>query len=114
MHELSITQQILDIAKKHGEQNQAERITDLFLVIGELSSVIDDSVQFYWDMIAKDTICQDAKLHFVRKPAIFKCLDCGVEYNLNKGELGPCPNCQSSRMEILQGKEFHLESINIL
>jgi hydrogenase nickel incorporation protein HypA/HybF len=114
MHELSITQQILDIALKHGKENQAEKITDLYLVIGELSSVIDESVQFYWEMIAKNTTCEDAKLHFVRKPAIFKCLDCSLEYHLNNGELAPCPTCQSNRMDILQGKEFHLESINIL
>jgi hydrogenase nickel incorporation protein HypA/HybF len=114
MHELSITQQILDIATKHGQNNQADKVTDLYLVIGELSSVIDDSVQFYWDMIAKDTICEDAVLHFKRIPAIFKCQNCNQEYHLEAGELTPCPSCQSSKMDILQGKEFHLESINIL
>ena len=46
MHELSITEQIADIAIRHGEKNAAEKITDLYLVIGELSTVIDDSVQF--------------------------------------------------------------------
>ena len=113
MHELAITEQIADIAIKHGEKNSAEKITDLYLVIGELSSVIDDSVQFYWDLITKDTICEGAKLHFKRIPARFQCLDCQVEYELVNGDLTPCPNCNSSRMEILQGKEFHLDSINI-
>ncbi len=113
MHELGITEQIVGIAIKHGEKNQAEKITDLFLVIGELSSVIDDSVQFYWDMIAENTICEGAKLHFKRITAIFKCRDCSREYGLKDGELTPCPFCQSSQMDILQGKEFHLESINI-
>jgi len=114
MHELSITQQILDIAKKHGQNNQAEKVTDLYLVIGELSSVIDDSVQFYWDMIAENTICEGAKLHFKRLPAIFKCQDCTEEFHFKNGGLTPCPACKSSKVEILQGKEFHLESINIL
>jgi len=113
MHELSITQQILSIAQKHGHKNQAEMVTDLYLVIGELSSVIGDSVQFYWDMIAKDSICEGAKLHFKRVPAAFKCRQCDQEYNLQDGSLEPCPACQSTEMDILQGKEFHLESINI-
>jgi len=114
MHELSITEQIAEIAVRHGEKNQAQQVTDLYLVIGELSTVIDDSVQFYWDLITDQTICKGAKLHFNRIPALFRCLDCNKEYQLSKGELTPCPHCGSTQMEILQGKEFHLESINII
>jgi hydrogenase nickel incorporation protein HypA/HybF len=113
MHELAITEQIAEIAIRHGEKNQAEKVTDLYLVIGELSTVIDESVQFYWDLITDETICMGAKLHFDRIPARFKCLDCEKEYGLSEGDLRPCPQCGSTRMEILQGKEFHLESINI-
>ena len=114
MHELAITEQIADIAIRHGEENAAEKITDLYLVIGELSTVIDDSVVFYWDLITEDTICEGATLHFKRIPAIFKCQDCGKEYQMVDGNLAPCPYCQSSKMNILQGKEFHLDSINII
>jgi hydrogenase nickel incorporation protein HypA/HybF len=114
MHELAITEQIAKIANEHGEKNKASQITDLYLVIGELSTVIDDSVQFYWDLIAENTLCEGAKLHFKRIPAIFRCRDCNKEYNLIQGELTPCPHCHSSSMDILQGKEFHLDSINII
>ncbi len=114
MHELTITEQIVEIATRHGEKNEAEKITDLYLVIGELSTVIDDSVQFYWDLIAENTICEGANLHFKRIPAKFLCLECDHEFRLADGELTPCPHCQSNRMKILQGKEFHLDSINIV
>ena len=114
MHELAITEQIADIAIRHGEKNAAEKITDLYLVIGELSSVIDDSVQFYWNLITEDTICEGAKLHFKRIPARFLCKGCGHNYGLEEGELVPCPKCKSTKMEILEGKEFHLDSINII
>ena len=114
MHELSITEQIKEIAIKHGEKNAAQGITDLYLVIGELSTVIDESVQFYWDLVTKNTLCEGANLHFKRISALFRCLDCNTEYSLAQGELTPCPSCQSTRMEILQGKEFHLDSINII
>lgn len=113
MHELAITEQIAEIAIRHGEKNRAQKITDLYLVIGELSTVIDDSVQFYWDLVTDQTICKGATLHFNRIPALFRCLDCEKEYQLIEGQLAPCPHCGSIRMEILQGKEFHLESINI-
>lgn len=113
MHELAITQQIADLAIKHAEKNSARKITDLYLVIGELSTVVDESVQFYWDLITEDTLCEGSKLHFKRLPAEFRCRDCQHVFRLEEGELTPCPNCSSGNVEILQGKEFHLDSINI-
>lgn len=113
MHELGITQQIVRIAEEHARQHQAEKITDLYLVIGELSSVLDESVQFYWDIVAKDTLCEGAELHFQRLPAELRCLDCGSRYQLDRGELTACPRCDSARIEVLQGKEFQLQSIDI-
>jgi hydrogenase nickel incorporation protein HypA/HybF len=112
MHELSVTESVLEIACKHAQKAQATRVTDIYLVIGRLSSIVDDSIQFYWDIISKDTLCEEAELHFKRIPAKLLCLDCKHEYHL-AGELVPCPNCNSPRIRVLSGDEFHLESIEI-
>ena len=53
MHELPVAQSILDIAIRNGTQANARRVTDIFLVIGELSSLVDESIQFYWDARAE-------------------------------------------------------------
>jgi hydrogenase nickel incorporation protein HypA/HybF len=112
MHELSVTESVLEIACKHAEQAQATRVTDIHLVIGRLSSIVDDSVAFYWDIISKDTLCENAQLHFKRLPAELVCLDCDHKYQL-EDELMPCPNCGSPRIRVLSGDEFNLESIEI-
>lgn len=112
MHELAITENILSIAEEHAKKAHAVKVTDIHLLIGSLSSIIDDSVQFYWDMIARDTLCQGAQLHFERYPAEILCLDCGAKYSLN-GELSSCPKCNSVRIKILSGNEFRVESIEI-
>ena len=112
MHELAVTESVLNLAAKHGIKAGAERITDINLVIGQLSSIIDDSIQFYWDIISEDTICEGAKLHFQRIPARLECLDCTEQYNIET-ELSPCPNCGSYHVKVITGDEFFLESIEI-
>jgi hydrogenase nickel incorporation protein HypA/HybF len=112
MHELSITESLLKTACEYAEKNQAKRVTILNLVIGDLSGVMDESVQFYWDMISENTVCERALLKFDKKKAVIHCENCANEYDLN-GELMPCPDCGSMNIKILAGREFLLDSIEI-
>ena len=112
MHELAVTENILNIALKHAQQSEAVCVTDIYITMGQLSSVVDDSVQFYWDIISQDTICAGAKLHFKRIPASLTCLDCGSTYTL-EGDLTPCPKCGSAQVKVKTGEEFWVDSIEI-
>lgn len=112
MHELPITQSVLDIALRYAAQEEATRITNLYLLIGELSSIVDDSVQFFWDIISRDTIAEGATLHFERVPMQMLCLACGEIYRPAPGTLA-CPKCESNQVKVAGGEEFRLESIDI-
>ena len=112
MHELAVTESILRIAEKHAIQAEAKKVTDILLVIGNLSSIVDESVMFYWEFISKDTICEGSVIHFKRLPAKMLCLACNHMFELS-GELIPCPNCNSFQIKIESGEEFFLESIEI-
>ena len=78
MHELSLTQNILDIALKHAG---AKKILRVNLLIGQLSDEREESIQFYWDDLAKGTLAQEAKLHFQYVDAEMKCLECGTVFH---------------------------------
>jgi hydrogenase nickel incorporation protein HypA/HybF len=112
MHELSVTESVLRIALQHAEKAKAGRITDLHLVIGELASMVDDSIQFYWEIIAKGTIAEGAVLHFRRVPAELECRNCLHKYRPNDRELA-CPRCNGIDIRIIAGEEFALESIDV-
>lgn len=112
MHELAVTESILEITLRHAEQARGVKVTDIHLVIGELASIVDDSVQFYWDMVAEDTIAEGAKLHFRRIPAEMECLDCGRRYHPGEGQLR-CPECEHGRVRVIAGEEFQLEAIEV-
>jgi len=112
MHELAVTESILEIASSYAEKSNASRVTQINLVIGRLSSIVDDSVQFYWDPIAEGTICSGSKLSFKRLPAILHCTICNQDYQIEE-DLTPCPICGGYQTTIVSGEEFYVDSIEI-
>ncbi len=112
MHELPFVQNLLRIALEHAEKAGAKRIVALHLVIGQMSTIVDDAVQFYWDILARGTIAEGAQLHFRRLPAVFRCQACEHTYSLD-GEHLACPQCGSTRVQLIQGDEFRLESMDV-
>jgi hydrogenase nickel incorporation protein HypA/HybF len=110
MHELSISESILEITLRHARQAQAKKITDLYLVVGQLSSVVDDSVQFYWDFVSQGTEAEGARLHFRRIPAELECQACGERFEWS-GEDLLCPKCSQANVRVISGEEFYLESL---
>lgn len=111
MHELSVTESILEIALRHGREAGASAVTDLFLVIGELSTIVDESVQFYWDILTEDTPAAGSTLHFRRVPGQLQCRSCGNAYSPREDL--PCPACGGIEIDIIAGEEFYLEAIEI-
>lgn len=112
MHELPVVQSLLEITLEHAARHHARRVVALNLVIGQLSSIVDDCVQFYWDILARDTVAEGARLNFRRIPARFRCRDCGADFSLDENSL-LCPGCGGFHLKLLQGDEFRLESIDI-
>jgi hydrogenase nickel incorporation protein HypA/HybF len=112
MHELAITQSILDISLRHAKDAGAKKITNINLVIGEFASIVDDSVQFYWELFAEGTIAQDAQLRFERIVGEMTCTNCQYSFHPNDINFS-CPNCQSEFVQITKGDEFRVDSIDV-
>ena len=112
MHELSITQNILSIVVKHAEQAEAQRVCAINLVVGELTGFVDDSIQFYFDMLSPDTLAEGAQLCIRRVPASVHCRSCGEDFQPD-GYNWACPACSALGGEILSGREFSVESIEV-
>jgi hydrogenase nickel incorporation protein HypA/HybF len=113
MHEMSVTQSILEIVRRHGQQAGAQRVTAINLVIGDLTGFIDDSIQFYFDFLSKDTIAEGGTLNFERIEPRVRCGSCGAEYVPPDSRLWACPECQALGGDVIAGREFHVASIEI-
>jgi hydrogenase nickel incorporation protein HypA/HybF len=112
MHELAVTEDILRIVSEHAEGAGAEGVTDIHLVIGDMSSFVDDSIQFYFDLLSPGTVAEGAELHFHRVGIRFRCRECGHEFE-PRGMDWSCPECGRMGGEVIAGKEFFVDSIEV-
>jgi len=109
MHELSLTENLLDVTLKNAGKR---KIIHVNLLIGEFSHEREEAIQFYWDDLAKGTSAENAQLFFKRVDAEMKCLDCETVFHPDD-EAAFCPKCQSYRLTLLSGDDVRLESINV-
>ncbi len=113
MHELPVTESIIKIAVDTARQANASRITSINLVIGDLTSYVDDSIQFYFDFLSENTPAQGAMLHFRREPAQAICQSCHHQFAVTPPLSPCCPACQGYALQVSGGKEFYIESIEV-
>ena len=112
MHELYATQAILEKAIQKANEANAKHITNLYLVVGEISTYTNDSVQFYWDDLSKGTVAEGAVLHFRSVQTEAQCMSCFTKYHPTDGEI-VCPNCGGVGAKIIAGEEFYMEALDI-
>ena len=105
MHELSITQSILDISLQAAEKQNASRIRVIRLQLGPFCGVVPECVQMYLDVLAKGTIAEGARIEVIEVPLRVQCLDCGRESDIDRRPI-EVPAGGSSRLKRLSGREF--------
>ncbi|MDD3717818.1 MAG: hydrogenase maturation nickel metallochaperone HypA [Actinomycetota bacterium] len=112
MHELGVTESIASICLRHAQSNRARRVLKVNVKLGELTGIVDHYVAFYWDMVTKDTIAQGAELNFTKVPVVSHCPDCDEDFTVVEYDL-TCPRCGRADTELVSGREFLVESIEI-
>jgi len=114
MHELPITQEIIRIACEEATKVHAKAIKEINLVVGDMSGMIDDSIRFYFDTLAKGTLAQGSVINILRKSVIVRCSSCEYTFSPSGDMLNwECPQCHQWAVQILQGQEFLVDSIEV-
>ena len=62
MHELSIAANIVEIAEEFAFTHKATKIDKIELVVGKLSGVVSDSLEFAMEFAVKDTVLEHAEI----------------------------------------------------
>ena len=113
MHEMAVSESILGIVVRHAERAGARRVLAVNLVIGDLTGFIDESIQFYFDFLSRETVARGAQLHFERIAARVQCPACGAEYEPPRSRMWACPDCRALGGQVTAGREFSVASIEV-
>jgi hydrogenase nickel incorporation protein HypA/HybF len=109
VHELSLSSAIVNTVAKHAE---GRRVAVVNLRVGKLRQVIPDTLEFYFEFVARDSVCEGARLEQVLIDARLRCRPCAREWTIEIPAFR-CPTCGGSEVEIAAGNEFEVESIEI-
>jgi hydrogenase nickel incorporation protein HypA/HybF len=109
MHELSLSSAIVNTVAKHAD---GRRVAVVNLRVGRLRQVIPDTLEFYFEFVARDSVCEGARLNQEVIDARLRCRPCAREWAIEIPAFR-CPTCGGSEVEIASGNEFEVESIEI-
>jgi hydrogenase nickel incorporation protein HypA/HybF len=119
VHELAVAQAIVAAAERHAE---GRPVSVVRVRVGRLRQVVPESLGFYFEIAAKETLCQGAELEWERADSRLRCSACSAEWDpapppaRDGSELivrFRCPECSSADHRVVSGDELVVESIDV-
>lgn len=120
MHEISIAGAIIDSVLDAAKKNNAKKVEEVFIEVGELTALNPDQLKFIFETITSGTVAEGARYDIRVVKPIISCRKC--QYN------GPieffekihfflpvikCPQCKEADVEIVAGRECCVRKIKI-
>lgn len=108
MHELGITRNIVAIVV---EAAKGKRVTRVTLEVGKLGGVMADAIAFCFEVVAKGTPLEGAKLEIVAVPGAARCRTCEGEFPVEN--LFTACACGSRDVAVIRGEELMIKTMEL-
>lgn len=108
MHELGTAQNIVSLVAEYAQGTKVQRV---LLEVGKLSAVTPESIQYCFDICAKDTVLEGAKLEILEISGLARCCQCGAELILENS--GDRCKCGSAQLNLIAGQELRIKEIEV-
>ena len=115
MHELSIVSSVVDSVMESLAAYPGARVKEVRLRVGALASVVEDSLQFCYEIATEDTPLEGSRL-VVEDPAGDGALR-GLRqrmWRLESVQSFRCPRCGEPAGDLRQGRELEIEFVSRL
>ncbi len=112
MHEVSLMQDTVIIAVRQAREAGAQCIHRVMMQVGALSGAVPESLEFAFDIVAKGTMAEGARLEIERIPLRCYCATCAEEFE-PADLLCECTRCGRPSTDIRRGRELQLTSLEV-
>ena len=112
MHELSIAQSIVEMVEEVARREGATRVSSINLRLGAMSSVVEEALQFSFEVVAAGTVAEGARLAVEQVSLVVFCPTCDAESTLSS-PVFTCPRCGHPAHTLVSGKELEVTSVEL-
>lgn len=112
MHEYALVDNIFQILNGKIKELDIKQITEVKLVIGEMTGAEERTLSACFEIFAKNTVAEGAQVIFDRRPLKGKCPDCDIDFKIERYRF-ICPQCNGHKVEVISGREFYIDSISV-
>ena len=112
MHEMSLAEGVLQIIEDAARSEGFTQVKAVWLEIGQLAGVEKESLCFYFDVVTRNSIAQDARLEIIEMPGRGKCLQCACDM-LVATLFEACTQCGSYQIEVISGDELRVKELEV-
>lgn len=113
MHELSIVSSVVESVVESLAAYPGARVVEVRLKVGALTAVVEDSLQFCYELATEDTPLQGSRLVVRAVPVTIHCPACEADGVLESLQSFRCPTCGEPASDVRQGRELEIEAIEI-
>ena len=112
MHEYSVVQALLNQCEEVAVQNDATKVTKVITKIGVMSGIETHLLQTAFDTFKEGTMCDSAVFIINEQKLKLKCRECEDEYEIDE-IIYKCRSCGSLSMDVVDGEEMYLMSLEM-
>ncbi len=119
MHELAVAQAIVAAAERHAD---GRPVAIVRVRVGRLRQMVPEYLTWFFEIAAKETLCEGASLEWERIPSLLRCAACGAEWDPAPPPAPDqaslivgfrCPRCGAGDHSVVSGDELLVESIDV-
>ena len=112
MHEIGLSAEIYRIAREAADGRGGGCLESVDVVVGELTAVEPDLLEFAWQAIVKGTADEEARLLVQWRPVLQVCDACGEIHERAPGSwLRLCPRCNGT-LAVSGGDELEVRTVS--
>jgi len=112
MHEMSLAENMLQIIKDAAQQQGFTRVKTVWLEIGQLACVEQESLRFGFDVVTRGSIAEDARLEIIETAGQGRCEKCSQSFLL-AALYEACPECGSYDIKVTGGDGMRVKELEV-